>query len=272
MNSQTLEKNNIGQEVAPDILCVPIIMVNVILVGKPNADDGEWVLVDTGMPNSSDKIIEAANFRFGRGSKPGAIILTHGHFDHIGAVEELVRLWDVPVYAHKLEMPYLTGKMDYPEPDPTVGGGLLARLSPLYPKKGIDLGDKILSLPEGNSIPKMHRWRYIHTPGHTPGHISLFRESDGILISGDAIITVNQESMIDVLTQHKELNGPPAYFTTNWEEAWKSVKKLDDLNPSLVVAGHGKPMSGEELRKQLEELSECFDVLAIPDQGKYVHK
>ena len=63
----------------------------------------------------------------------GTTLLTHGHFDHVGALGELAGGWKAPVYAHLLEMPYLAGAASYPPPDPTVGGGLTALLSPLFP-------------------------------------------------------------------------------------------------------------------------------------------
>src|SRR5690349_6211290 len=66
---------------------------------------------------------------FGMGGRPSAIVLTHGHFDHTGALEDLTREWDVPVYAHQFEMPYVTGRSNYPAPDPTVGGGLMALMA-----------------------------------------------------------------------------------------------------------------------------------------------
>ncbi|MFC8689659.1 MBL fold metallo-hydrolase [Brevibacillus porteri] len=64
----------------------------------------------------SDTISEVVKKRI-RSAKPKAIVLTHAHFDHIGSLEGLLRMWDVPVYAHQKELPFLTGKEDYPEPD-----------------------------------------------------------------------------------------------------------------------------------------------------------
>lgn len=258
-----------GQEVRRDIYCLPIQIVNVCFIGdvdRPN----EWVLVDTGMPGCADKIIEAANDRFGENNQPKAIILTHGHFDHVGAVVDLVERWKVPVYAHELELPFLTGKLNYPEPDGTVEGGLVAKMSPMFPNESVNLGNHVAPLPSEGTIPEMPGWRWVHTPGHTPGHVSFFRDEDRSLIVGDAFVTVRQDSLYEVLTQKQEINGPPRYFTTDWQEAWDSVKKLEALKPVAAVTGHGLPMMGEELARDLRKLSAEFDRLAIPDYGRYV--
>ncbi|WP_279288987.1 MBL fold metallo-hydrolase [Anaerosolibacter carboniphilus] len=246
-------------------------MVNLCFIGNPHDRFNKWVLVDAGMVDSMERILEASAERFGSASTPQAIILTHGHFDHVGAVKELAVHWDVPVYAHAFELPYLTGQSDYPPPDPSVGGGLMARISSIYPRKAIDLGNRVKPLPSDGTIPFMTDWRWIHTPGHTPGHVSLFRDQDGVLIAGDAFTTVKQESAWAVLTQEKEVHGPPAYFTTDWKEAWRSVEKLRALHPKIVITGHGQPMYGKNLSEQLDALAKDFDELAIPDHGRYVH-
>ena len=256
-------------EVASHLYCLCIKIVNICFVGN-TARPNEWVLVDSGMPKSVDLIINFAEEKFGKHSKPQAIILTHGHFDHVGSVIELVKKWDVPVYAHKLEIPYLNGEQDYLEPDGSVEGGFIAKISPSFPNQGIDLGKYIHELPLDGSVPHMPEWRWVHTPGHTPGHISLFRKTDHFLIAGDAFVTVRQDSLYKVLTQEKELNGPPRYLTTDWKNAWKSVKILEALDPKSVVTGHGLPMFGEELKDGLRHLVRDFDKVAIPDYGKYI--
>lgn len=78
--------------------------------------------------------------------------------------------------------------------------------------------------------------------------------------------------MVPGLMAKKEINGPPSCFTTDWDHARESVRKLEALKPSYVVTGHGRPMCGEELSEQLKELSEDFNRKAIPDHGKYVYK
>jgi glyoxylase-like metal-dependent hydrolase (beta-lactamase superfamily II) len=180
-------------------------------------------------------------------------------------------VWDVPVYAHTAELPYLTGGADYPPPDPTVGGGPGARLSPVFPEKGIDLGDRVQALPESKDVPGMPGWRWVHTPGHSPGHVSLFRASDQILIAGDAVSTTRQESAYAVMTQRKELAGPPAYFTIDWNKAEQSVTTLASLKPALVAAGHGEPMHQPSLPEDLAALARDFDYRVRPSHGRYVN-
>ena len=261
--------SHLGKEVSQDLFYYTIQIANICLFGNPDQKD-EWVLIDTGMPKSADDIFSVVERRFGSNSRPKAIILTHGHFDHVGAVVDLAKHWNIPVFAHELELPYLTGERSYSEPDSTVEGGLVAKMSPMFPNEPINLGSHVEKLPSDGSVPGMHGWRWIHTPGHSPGHISLFRDEDRSLIAGDAFVTVRQDSLYKVLIQKQEINGPPRYLTTDWQEAWKSVRKLEVLNPRVAVTGHGTPMSGEALANGLKKLVKEFDRIAIPDYGRYV--
>lgn len=259
--------SGIGIQVLPDVFSHTIQIVNICFIGHPEKE--EFVLVDAGMPESAEMIISAAEEHYGPGAKPSCILLTHGHFDHVGAIIELINHWKVPVYAHQTEIPYLTNKMSYPEPDPTVEGGMIAKMSPLFPNEPINLGDHVQALPADGKVPNLPEWRWIHTPGHTPGHVSFFRDTDKALIAGDAFVTVKQESLYKVLTQEQEISGPPRYLTPDWDSAWQSVKTLESLKPSAAITGHGLPMTGEELSKNLEMLARDFDKIAIPDYGKF---
>jgi len=261
-------RNGEGKFARDDLYCLPIQIVNVCFIGKKNTK--EWVLVDAGMPRSADAIITEAESLYGKDVPPKAIILTHGHFDHIGALVELVKHWKSPVYAHTLEMPYLTGKKDYPKPDPTVEGGMVAKMSGLFPNKGINLDNHVHELPADGSVPGLPEWKWVHTPGHTPGHISLFRKTDKALLAGDAFVTVKQENLYKVITQEKEFSGPPRYFTTDWTASKKSVQTLEQLHPTLSITGHGVFVEGNELSEGLRNLVEHFDSVAKPEYGKYV--
>lgn len=257
-----------GHEIAPDVYYYTNQIVNVIFIGKPG--DRNWVLVDAGMPHSADELIRVAQERFGD-HKPAAIILTHGHFDHVGSIVGLLEKWHVPVYAHLLEKPFLTGKQAYPDPDATVEGGMLAKMSFIYPHKPIDITEALHEIPlMDHAVPHLPGWKWLHTPGHSPGHISLFRESDRMLIAGDAFITVRADSFYKVLMNKTEVNGPPRYLTTDWKAAKSSVEKLALLHPFTVITGHGTAVSGDELKEGLAKLVTEFDTMAIPDHGKYV--
>lgn len=254
--------------VAPGVWRIKDIFVNMYLVHNP--ENKKWVLVDTGLKSSAAKIKKVANYLFWPDSEPAAIILTHAHFDHVGSLRKLADEWDVPIYAHSLEKPYLTGISSYPPPDPSVGGGMMSLLSFTYPKGPIDVSDRLVVLPDDGTIPVLPGWKYYHTPGHAPGHISLFRPSDKLLLAGDAFVTTCQESVLSVMMQKRELNGPPKYFTYNWGSAERSVKTLAALEPEIAATGHGKPMAGEPLRSALRTLADNFKELAVPSSGRYV--
>jgi glyoxylase-like metal-dependent hydrolase (beta-lactamase superfamily II) len=255
--------------IAPDLAYRRLMIVNVVLVGAPPAGDRNWVLIDAGVFGSKSAIKEAAEQRFGAGARPSAIVMTHGHFDHVGVLEDLAEEWDAPVYAHELERPYLDGRQSYPPADPWVGGGLMALLSPLYPRSPVNVGARLRTLPADGSIPPMPGWRWLHTPGHALGHASFWRERDRALIVGDAFVTTGQESAYEVAVQEPEMHGPPRYFTPDWTAAEASVKKLADLEPELVVTGHGRPMQGSGMRAALHELARNFRAVAVPKDGRY---
>ncbi|MDQ3099917.1 MAG: MBL fold metallo-hydrolase, partial [Bacteroidota bacterium] len=134
--------------VTPDIAYKRLFLVNVIFIGPANAGAGNWVLVDTGVKGAVGNMRHAIEERFGMHAPPAAIIQTHGHFDHVGGLEELAREWKVPVYAHPLEIPYLDGTSAYPPPDPSVGGGMMSLLSPLYPRGPVNVSEQLRALPE----------------------------------------------------------------------------------------------------------------------------
>lgn len=255
-------------EIAPGIWGLKIVFVNIYMIAT---GPEQWILVDAGVRGSAGRIKKMAADLFGEENPPAAIVLTHGHFDHIGALHELLNTWKVQVYAHLQEIPYLTGHTSYPPADPTVGGGMMSAMSFLYPNSPINLGTRIHALAKDGTLPHMPDWQYIHTPGHTPGHISLFRGRDKVLIAGDAFVTTQAESAYNVLTNKKQLSGPPKYFTPNWVSAALSVRKLKDLRPAVAATGHGPTMRGEELSTQLEKLVVDFAEVAIPKHGRYVN-
>src|SRR5215467_16039879 len=116
------------REIAPGVAIVPTLIANAYLVG----DASSWVLVDACAPGNAWRIRRAAERRFGRGNRPRAILLTHGHFDHAGSAGELADAWGVPIFAHRMELPFLTGKAHYP-PFNLKPPGFFTRIARFFP-------------------------------------------------------------------------------------------------------------------------------------------
>jgi glyoxylase-like metal-dependent hydrolase (beta-lactamase superfamily II) len=265
MNDSETAKDSLSF-VAEGVYYTKIVFVSAYFVDTPENGDGSWILVDTGLPMSDGKIQRAAEARYGENAKPSAIILTHGHFDHAGSAGALAEQWNVPIYAHRLELPYLTGESDYPPQDPTVGGAI-AFMSRFFPHSGYNFGNRVHPIPENGEIAELPKWKIFHTPGHTAGHVSLWRESDRTLLAGDALTTMNLDSWLSQITEKQEFCPPPAPFTTDWQAARRSVKFLADLEPNVVGAGHGKPITEPDTAQQLKQRARNF---APPRKGRYI--
>lgn len=145
----------------------------------------------------------------------------------------------------------------------------MSLMSAIFPKRPIDLGRHAHELPADGSVPGAPGWRWIPTPGHAPGHVSLVRDSDRTVIAGDAFTTTKQESLMAALTQRAEIHGPPMYFTPDWDSARASLKHLADYAPTAAITGHGPPLRGERLQDGLRNLAAHFDVWARPARGRY---
>lgn len=236
-------------ELAREVAIVPGIIANAYLVGNRES----WVLVDTGTPGNVRKILRAAEARFGRGARPAAILLTHGHFDHAGSAPPLAARWGVPVFAHALELPYLTGRAHYPPLD-TSKPGFFSKLARFFPSSTVDLGERVHELPV-----KFESWETLDTPGHTPGHVCFYHPGDGVLLAGDALTTMDLDSFWGTIGKRPKVCRPPVPATIDWAKARQSVRMLAALRPSVIAAGHGTPMRGAA-----EALQELADNFVIP--------
>ena len=242
-------------DIAEGVRGLRIAFVNVFAVTHAT---GSWTLIDAGIPFSAGVIRTWAE-RHQQGP-PLAIVLTHGHFDHVSAAGDLANHWDVPVYAHPLESPYLTGRKEYPPPKAGAGGGMMSLLSPMYPRGPVDLGNRLRALSTDAELNEMPGWQVVHTPGHTPGHVSFLRTSDLTLMVGDAFCTTKPESFFDAaIAQPPELHGPPAYFTADPVQAAQSIRRLAAMGPRVIAPGHGRALAGLEVQQKLAQFAAEYD-------------
>jgi deazaflavin-dependent oxidoreductase (nitroreductase family) len=119
---------------------------------------------------------------------------------------------------------------------------------------GSDLTAVVRALDLDAGIPGLPEWEAIHSPGHTPGHISLYRREDRVLITGDAVVTVDLNSLLGLLTGRRGVFGPPRYSTCDEAAAQRSIAALAALEPQVLATGHG--------RVRVDETAQALHALA----------
>ena len=239
-----------AREIAPDVFCLGPTgrtQTNVYLVHSGSG----WVLIDSGWASNGPAIRQAAESLFGSGARPTAILLTHAHPDHAGAALELALGWDCPVYLHPAELRVAEG--DFAAMRSAAGPLDVWLILPLMRAIGRRRRDAILArsslkgvargLDPGAAVPGLPGWECIPTPGHTPGHVSFFRSSDRVLITGDAVVTLRVNSVSGLVLQRQGLSGPPWYTSWNRRAAQASVGTLARLEPAVLGGGHGLPIT-----------------------------
>jgi glyoxylase-like metal-dependent hydrolase (beta-lactamase superfamily II) len=222
-----------------------------------------WTLVDAASAGCGPAIVAAAEALFGAGSPPAAILLTHDHPDHGGAVRELTEAWDSPVWVHPNEEPIVQGGIpQFHEWASPLDRWVVLPMMRLLGRKRAEAmvaraSLKGLAHPFDFSagIPGLPDWEAVPTPGHTPGHVAFFRRSDRVLISGDALVTMKVNSPMGLLFKKQTVSGPPWYVSWDRRMAKKSFAALAELEPLVVAGGHGIPMSGPGLPDSVRRLA-----------------
>ena len=265
--NKTSKKTDIGlcREIAPGVYCKEvgkgINRSNVYFVRSGSS----WVLIDAASANCGRLIRKTAESLFGANTWPASILLTHDHPDHAGSALELARMWGCPVYVHPDELPLaaigdLSTIEKYANP---LDRWIILPLLHLMPRRRVESMLSKASLKEvaqafdpKATVPGLPDWGCIHTPGHTPGHVAFFRTSDRVLITGDALLTVDLNSfwgfLLWALRQNRQrVSGPPWYSTWNRQAAKESVAALARLEPRVLAPGHGVPMKGKGTTQEL---------------------
>lgn len=271
---QEQDKFNLSacREIAPGVYGMEtgtgIMRSNVYFVRSGAA----WVLIDASSQNCGQVIQKTAQTLFGANTRPSAILLTHDHPDHAGSAAELARMWDCPVVVHPDEM-HLVDIKDLAAI--ARYGGPLDRwmvypLLKAMPRRRVEamlqsasLKEVVQTLFPGTEVPGLPDWECIPTSGHTPGHVAFFRPSDRVLITGDALLTVNLNSLWGTLSwglhqNQQAIAGPPWYSTWNWQAAKKSVAALAKVEPRMLAPGHGAVIAGEDVAQKLRAFAGRF--------------
>ena len=206
-------------------------------------------LVDTGLPGQLDivrRLIEDAGVDF---ESVNRIILTHQDIDHIGGLPEILRArrGEIEVLAHEEDRPYIEGD----RPLIKVRRERLTQMMESLPEPQRQQFERILSSPpsgkvdrplrDGEALPLHGGITVIHTPGHTPGHLSLFVERARLLIAGD-----------ELRVEGEKLVGPSESATPDMESANASLAKLTEYDVDYVLCYHGGlygPDASEEIAK-----------------------
>ena len=252
------------REIAPGVYRLSLLGTSAYFVRSGPS----WALIDAGWANSGQAIRDAAAALFGPDARPAAILLTHNHPDHAGAALELAREWGLPVYAGPGEtvqrgedVAAFQRRIAIP-----LDRWLIFPLLRLLPRRVVAathareraLAEVARTLDAGAGVPGLPDWRTIPTPGHSPGHASFYRPSDGVLITGDVLLTVNVNSLWDLLRGKRRISGPPRISTWNWRAAKRSVATLARLEPRVLAPGHGAPLAGPTVARDLRAFAARF--------------
>lgn len=213
-------------------------------------DSTSYVLVDTGIPGNYQEIVKLIRQAGIGPNEPHSIILTHQDIDHVGSLPQFLTnsSQQVDVYAHKDDKAYIDGEIPFlklnEEKKRTV-------LQPIPEKHRLDFetafsnstpANVTHSVTDGERLPFGGGLIVIHTPGHTPGHISLYHEASKTLIAGDALVVHNGE-----------LLGPNPNNTPDMDTALKSLHQFKNYPIETVICYHGG-IFNNHVNKRIEEL------------------
>lgn len=213
-------------QVTPEVHQITLRGVNIIVVVEE-----KLTLIDTGFRGSSAKIVDYIN-RLGRSIwEVSLIIITHNHLDHVGGLPELKKIIPAKVAVHRADLSDNESGLPYPRRIRK-----LMRIPPisiLRPLVYAKPSEVDIQLKGGEVLEPLGGLEVIHTPGHTPGSISLFSRKKELLIVGDALNN-----------RHRDIRLPPKDISSNLPQAIDSIKRLGRLDFETLCCGHGRPMVG----------------------------
>ena len=178
----------------------------------------EDVLIDAGRRWDKRRIFAELE-----GREISEVALTHVHPDHQGCAKAVCEARGVPLACHEADVDAMEGRRPVaasPKPMAQAFGKMWTG-----PPRKVDR-----VLREGDEVAG---FRVVHAPGHAPGEVIFFRDSDRVAICGDVIRNITY------VTLRTKLAEPPADLTPDPAENRRSIRKLAELDPSLILPGHG---------------------------------
>ena len=187
--------------------------------------DGSVTLVDCGIKRAPAKIVKALAQMGKDPNDVQRIVLTQAHNDHAGGAAEMIKKTTATgISAHEADVDFLEAGMSPPFGNDSTSGRIFARVN----KGGCAPVSVDHVIRDGDILPVAGGLRAIHTPGHTPGHISLLHEDSGVLITGDAIFNMRSK-----------LAWPFAAFCTSSVLNAQSAAVFADLDYRIAAFTHG---------------------------------
>jgi glyoxylase-like metal-dependent hydrolase (beta-lactamase superfamily II) len=210
--------------------------------------DSKLTIVDTGFKGRAMHLLKEARLHGYRASDIANIIITHHHADHMGSLAELKKLTGARVIAYPADAPYINGTE--PQPGPSRPAWLSKTLSSFPKLWGATPAAVDVLANENDELPVLEGIKVLHTPGHTPGSISLYLKHEKVLIVGD------------LLANRFGLSLPSRMFTVNLAQEIESINRIVGLDFEIVCFGHGPPLT-QNARESISRLARKFE-------GKYV--
>lgn len=192
-------------------------------------DDGQVTLVDMGVKASGPKVL-AGLAAIGSGpSEVTRLVLTHAHPDHAGGAAHVAKATGKGFAIHEEDAAYARRGASPPRDESFALGRFFNR----FTKQGFDAVTVEEELTDGQVLPVAGGLRVVHTPGHSPGHVSLLHEGTGVLITGDAIFNV------------RRLRWPPKWFCTNFVMTTQTAHRLAELEYTVAAFTHGPEITDQ---------------------------
>jgi len=221
------------------------IVKGVLYVDGSNANsylveesDGSLTLIDAAMQANGKRILEFIASKMNRTpSEVKTVIITHCHVDHTRGLAAIKAATGAKVAVHEADADFVSGKKRYPSPGGAMGFAFSV-MSPFFRTTPVDPD---ILLKEGDTIGRL---AVFHTPGHTPGSISLYDRQDRVLFVGDTARFMKGR-----------LEGPPPRFTQHMDQAKASIEMLSSLDFEVMLSGHGAPMRSPDAPKMMNQLS-----------------